>query len=111
MEISFTSIKSLIPTVITMLSMLVSGFFFLNNYLTANFVSVRDYDKTVTAGVIIGIENQKHIHENRLYLLNMCKELRSCPYKNSVNSEIDSALRDLQDSRNSLENYKRSQLR
>jgi hypothetical protein len=91
--------------------MLVSGFFFLNNYLTANFVSVRDYDKTVTAGVIIGIENQKHIHENRLYLLNMCKAWAACPYKNSVVDDIDATLRELQDVRNQLENYQRSKLK
>jgi len=112
MEVSFSSLKAYIPAIVTMLSMFISGFFFLSNYLNANFVSMREFDKYEAATTSVGLENQKHILENKLYFLQMCRaSLALCSYKSSIDTDIEAALRELQDVRGRLENYKRQQTR
>ena len=71
---------------------------------------MREFDKITVTATTSSLDNQKHIIENRLFILQMCKSSASCATKYSIDSDIEATLRELQDTRNQLENYRRSQL-
>jgi hypothetical protein len=106
MELNFDKLRSLVPTVIAVVTTISSLFMAGKHYLDSEFVNVGDFDRTRLNTAIYLLENRKLTLETRIYVYKLCKISPNCLDKN-VDVQLEKDTRELDDVRRQLETFKK----